>query len=128
MAKITPFEGLRPKKEFADKVATLPYDVVRVAEARQFRKDPFNFNHVTRAEIDLSENVDVHSQLVYDTAEENLDEMVDKKILVQDKDPYYYIYELTMDGRSQTGLVCGSSIDDYEKGIIKKHEFTRPEK
>jgi len=128
MAKIIPFEGLRPKKEFAEKVATLPYDVVSVAEARQFRKDPYNFYHVTRAEIDLSENVDVHSQLVYDTAEENLDEMVDKKILVQDKDPYYYIYELTMDGRSQTGLVCGSSIDDYEKGIIKKHEFTRPEK
>ncbi|MBS1688460.1 MAG: DUF1015 domain-containing protein [Bacteroidetes bacterium] len=128
MAKITPFEGLRPKKEFADKVATLPYDVVSVAEARQFRKDPYNFYHVTRAEIDLSENVDVHSQLVYDTAEENLDEMIDKKILVQDKDPYYYIYELTMDGRSQTGLVCGSSIDDYENGIIKKHEFTRPEK
>ncbi|MGN6567022.1 MAG: DUF1015 domain-containing protein [Flavipsychrobacter sp.] len=128
MAKITPFEGLRPKKEFADKVATLPYDVVSVAEARQFRKDPYNFYHVTRAEIDLSENVDVHSQLVYDRAEENLDEMIAQKILVQDKDPYYYIYELTMDGRSQTGLVCGSSIDDYEKGIIKKHEFTRPEK
>jgi len=128
MAKITPFEGLRPKKEFADQVATLPYDVVSVAEARQFKKDPYNFYHVTRAEIDLSENVDVHSQLVYDRAEENLDEMIDKKILVQDKDPYYYIYELTMDGRSQTGMVCGSSIEDYDKGIIKKHEFTRPEK
>jgi len=128
MAKITPFQGLRPQKEFADKVATLPYDVVSVAEAREFRKNPYNFYHVTRAEIDLSENVDVHSQQVYDRANENLESMIKDKILFQDQEPCYYIYELVMDGRSQTGLVCGSSIDDYWNGIIKKHEFTRPEK
>jgi len=128
MAKIRPFTGLRPRKDLAKQVATLPYDVVSVAEAREFRKDPYNFYHVTRSEIDLSENVDVHSILVYERAKENLDAMISERILIQDEEPCYYIYELTMNGRSQTGLVCGSSIDDYDHGIIKKHEFTRPEK
>ncbi|MCW3122155.1 MAG: hypothetical protein JWQ38_1647 [Flavipsychrobacter sp.] len=128
MAKIAPFKGLRPTQQLAAKVATLPYDVISVAEAREFRNDHFNFYHVTRSEIDLPENVDVHSQLVYEKAKENLDLFVQNKILVQDDEPSYYIYELIMDGRSQTGLVCGSSIDDYNNDIIKKHEFTRPEK
>ncbi|MCD6010445.1 MAG: hypothetical protein K0Q79_307 [Flavipsychrobacter sp.] len=128
MAKITPFKGLRPVKELAPEVATLPYDVVSVAEAREFRKYPHNFYHVTRSEIDLAENVDVHSSLVYERAKENLDCMIAERILVQDPEPCYYIYELVMDGRSQTGLVCGSSIEDYNNNIVKKHEFTRPEK
>jgi uncharacterized protein (DUF1015 family) len=128
MAKITPFKGLRPSKELAAQVATLPYDVVNVAEAREFRKNPYNFYHVTRAEIDLPDNIDVHGQQVYEKAKENLDQMIQDGILSQDTEPCYYISELIMDGRSQTGLVCGSSIDDYNNGIIKKHEFTRPEK
>ena len=128
MAKITPFKGLRPSAQLAPEVATLPYDVVSVAEAREFKKDPYNFYHVTRAEIDLPDNTDVHSQQVYDKAAENLQAMIENKILTQDKEPCYYIYELIMDGRSQTGLICGSSIDDYNIGIVKKHEFTRPEK
>jgi uncharacterized protein (DUF1015 family) len=128
MAKITPFRGLRPRKELAAEVATLPYDVVSVAEARAFKKDPYNFYHVTRSEIDMPENTDVHSSGVYEKAKETLDTLIMDKIMVQDKEPGYYIYELVMDGRSQTGLVCASSIDDYNNGIIKKHEFTRPEK
>jgi uncharacterized protein (DUF1015 family) len=128
MAKITPFEGLRPRKELAAEVATLPYDVVSVAEAREFRKEKYNFYHVTRSEIDMPESVDVHSSGVYEKAQENLQSFIKDKILVQDADPCYYIYELIMNGRSQTGLVCGSSVDDYNNGIIKKHEFTRPEK
>ena len=128
MANITPFRGLRPTRQLAAEVATLPYDVVNVAEAREFKKSPYNFYHVTRSEIDLPENVDVHSTQVYEKAKENLDEMVMEKIMVQDEEPCYYIYELVMDGRSQTGLVCGSSVDDYNNGIVKKHEFTRPEK
>ena len=128
MAKISPFKGLRPRKELAAEVATLPYDVVSVAEAREFRKDKYNFYHVTRSEIDLPENTDVHSNQVYDKAKECLESMIKDKVLIQDKEPCYYIYELIMNGRSQTGLVCGSSIDDYNQGIIKKHEFTRPEK
>ncbi len=128
MAKITPFRGLRPTKELAAEVATLPYDVVSVAEAREFKKYPNNFYHVTRSEIDLPDNADVHSQQVYERAKENLDAMMKDKVLIQDSEPCYYIYELVMEGRSQTGLVCGSSVDDYNSGIIKKHEFTRPEK
>lgn len=128
MAKITPFKGLRPKQELAARVATLPYDVVSVAEAKAFKNDPYNFYHVTRSEIDLSDGVDVHSQIVYDRAKETLDWMMAEHILVQDTDPCYYIYRQIMNGRSQTGLICGSSLDDYDNGIIKKHEFTRPEK
>lgn len=128
MAKITPFKGLRPRKDIAPKLATLPYDVVSVAEARAYKNEPYHFYHVTRSEIDLPEGTDVHSQAVYDKAKENLDQMVDEKILVQDSEPCYYIYKLVMNGREQTGLICGSSLDDYFNGVIKKHEFTRPEK
>lgn len=128
MARIIPFKGLRPPQELADKVATLPYDVCSVAEARQFKDNPYHFYHVTRSEIDLSPTVDVHSPAVYERAAENLGDMIAKGTLVQDKEPCYYIYRLVMNGREQTGLVCGSSIDDYNNGIIKKHEFTRPEK
>lgn len=128
MAKIIPFKGLRPVKDLAAQVATLPYDVCSVAEARKYKDDPYHFYHVTRSEIDLPENVDVHSQDVYDRAAENLADMIQKGILIQDDEPCYYLYRLIMDGREQTGLICGSSIEDYNKGIIKKHEFTRPEK
>ena len=102
--------------------------MVNVEEARQYKKDPYHFYHVTRSEIDLPENVDVHSMQVYEKAKENLDAFIHQKIMVQDKEPCYYIYELVMNGRSQTGLVCASSCDDYFNGVIKKHEFTRPEK
>jgi len=128
MAKIIPFKGLRPRPELAAQVATLPYDVCSVEEARQYKDDPYNFYHVTRSEIDLPKDIDVHSDAVYERAAENLNQMIKDGILVQDKEPCYYIYRLIMDGREQTGLLCGSSIDDYNKGIIKKHEFTRPEK
>ncbi|MGN6477793.1 MAG: DUF1015 domain-containing protein [Flavipsychrobacter sp.] len=128
MAKITPFKGLRPKKEIAPELATLPYDVVNVEEARAYKSNPYHFYHVTRAEIDLPSNVDVHSQQVYDKAKENLDWLVDNGYMFQDDEPCYYIYRLVMEGRAQTGIICGSSLDDYFNGIIKKHEFTRPEK
>jgi len=128
MANIIPFKGLRPKPALAAEVATLPYDVVNDKEVRAFKSQPNNFYHVTRSEIDLPEMVDVHSNIVYEKAKENLDCMINDGIMVEDDDPNYYIYELEMNGRAQTGLICGSSIDDYNNGIIKKHEFTRPEK
>ncbi|HEY9177141.1 MAG TPA: DUF1015 family protein [Flavipsychrobacter sp.] len=128
MAKITPFKGLRPVHELAQEVATLPYDVVNVEEARAYKDEPYHFYHVTRSEIDLPEGIDVHSQQVYDKAKENLDRMIEEGILVQDLEPCYYIYRLVMNGRAQTGLICGSSVEDYNNGIIKKHEFTRPVK
>lgn len=128
MAVIIPFRGLRPRRELASRVASLPYDVVSVAEAATVGSDPLSFFHVTRSEIDLPGIADVHSPEVYEKARQNLDQMVRDEILVQDAAPRYYIYELVMDGRAQTGLVCGSSIDDYDSGVLKRHEFTRPEK
>lgn len=128
MAKIIPFKGLRPNPDIAPQLATLPYDVVNVQEARAYASQPYHFYHVTRSEIDLPEDIDVHSEAVYLKAKENLDKLIADKLMQQDAKPCYYIYELVMNGRSQTGLVCGSSCEDYHNGVIKKHEFTRPEK
>ena len=129
MAKITPFQALRPTPQLASQVASRPYDVLNSHEAREEAADnPNSFLHITKSEIDLPLNIDTHSQEVYDKAKENLQSFIEKGILIQDDQPAYYIYQLIMNGRSQTGLVCGSSVDDYEKDIIKKHEFTRPDK
>ena len=128
MAKISPFKGLRPKQELAERVATLPYDVVNVEEARAYQGDPYHFYHVTRSEIDLPQGTDVHTQEVYNKAKENLDKMIADGVMVYDEQPCYYIYKLVMNGRAQTGLICGSSVEDYNNGIVKKHEFTRPVK
>jgi uncharacterized protein (DUF1015 family) len=129
MAIISAFRGLRPSKELASSVASLPYDVLNSAEARTLvEKNPYSFLHITKAEIDLPEGTDVHSEKVYHKAADNLFIFRDNKILVQESVPVYYIYELTMSGRKQTGLVCVSAVSDYENDIIKKHELTRPEK
>jgi len=128
MAQIIPFQGLRPLPQYAEQVASPPYDVCSVSEARQQASDPFHFFYITRSEIDLPDNTDVHSAAVYEKAKENLDAMIAAGVLKQDERDCYYIYRLVMQGREQTGLLCASSIDDYKNGIIKKHEFTRPEK
>ena len=129
MSTIVPFQALRPAPQFAGQVASKPYDVLNSHEAREEAADnPYSFLHITKSEIDMPLNVDIHSQEVYDKAKENLQSFIETGILIQENKPCYYIYQLVMDGRSQTGLVCGSSVDDYEKGIIKKHELTRPDK
>ncbi len=129
MITISPFAALRPEVEHAKEVASQPYDVMSTAEARaETLGNSKSFLHITRSEIDLPENIDVHSQTVYEKAKENLTAFISRNILFIENKPCYYIYELTMLGRTQTGLVCGSSVDDYENGLIKKHEFTRPEK
>jgi len=129
MAQIAPFNAIRPTPEMAPLVAAKPYDVLNSEEARKEVKDnPMSFLHVTKSEIDLPPDVHVYSRLVYDKAKENLDHMLQKGILLKEEKPCYYIYQLVMGKREQTGLVCVSSVDDYEKDIIKKHEFTRPEK
>jgi uncharacterized protein (DUF1015 family) len=84
--------------------------------------------HITKSEIDLPENTDIHSQEVYTSAKNNLAAFLQRNILFREEKRCYYIYKLVMNGKSQTGLVCASSVDDYENDIIKKHEFTRPEK
>ena len=129
MATIAPFKALRPQAQFAKQVAAPPYDVLNSKEAKiAARGNPNSFLHITKAEIDLPENIDTHSMAVYEKAKENLKAFCQREILFRENKPCYYIYQLVMNGRTQTGLVCGSSLDDYDKGIIKKHEFTRPEK
>ncbi|MBL7748198.1 MAG: DUF1015 domain-containing protein [Chitinophagaceae bacterium] len=129
MATIKPFSALRPQQELSQQVASKPYDVLNSEEARAEAKgNRFSFLRVTKSEIDLPPGVDIHSQEVYDKANENLKELIDNGILFKEEKPCYYIYQLVMNGRSQTGLVCGSSVKDYHDNIIKKHEFTRPEK
>jgi len=129
MAIIKPFRALRPHNEYAAQVASRPYDVLSSEEARKEAEgNLLSFLHVTKSEIDLPADIDIHTEEVYQKAKQNLDALVEKKILFQDEKPCYYIYELAWKGRTQTGLVCVSSVDDYFNDVIKKHEFTRPEK
>jgi uncharacterized protein (DUF1015 family) len=129
MAIIKPFKALRPKPELAKQVASSPYDVLNSEEAREEAKNnPDSFLHVTKSEIDLPVNTDTHSQAVYQKAKENLQQFIHDGILFAEEKPCYYIYQLVMNERSQTGLVCVSSVEDYFNDVIKKHEFTRPEK
>lgn len=129
MATIIPFTALRPQAQYAKQVASQPYDVLNSKEAKEVaRGNPASFLHITKAEIDLPEDIDIHSGKVYEKAKDNLHAFVQREILFRESKPCYYIYQLVMNGKSQTGLVCGSSVDDYENDIIKKHELTRPEK
>ncbi len=129
MITIAPFKALRPEAPLAKQVASRPYDVLNSKEAKvEAQGNPASFLHITKSEIDLPEDIDIHSQQVYDKAKENLDAFISRNILFRESKPCYYIYQLIMNGKSQTGLVCGSSVDDYENDLIKKHEFTRPEK
>ena len=129
MSIIKPFKALRPQAQFAKQVASRPYDVLNSAEAKiEAQGNNHSFLYITKSEISLPENVDIHSQAVYDAAKENLNAFIQRDVLFKENKECYYIYQLIMNGRSQTGLVAVSSIDDYENNIIKKHEFTRPEK
>lgn len=129
MAIIKPFKALRPHIEYAAQVASKPYDVLNSEEARKETEgNLLSFLHVTKSEIDLSPAIDIHSQEVYDKAKNNLQKYIKERVLFQDEKPCYYIYELQWKGRTQTGLVCVSSVQDYFNDVIKKHEFTRPEK
>ncbi|MFT3950090.1 MAG: DUF1015 family protein [Agriterribacter sp.] len=129
MANIAPFTALRPQAQFAKQVASPPYDVLNSKEAKsEARGNPYSFLHITKSEIDLPEGTDIHTKEVYEKAKDNLQAFIQREVLFTENKPCYYIYRLTMNGKSQTGLVCVSSVDDYENGIIKKHEFTRPEK
>jgi uncharacterized protein (DUF1015 family) len=129
MAIIKPFKALRPKQEISKQLASPPYDVLNSEEARVAAKDnPVSFLHITKSEIDLPPTIDTHSTGVYLKAKENLQQFITEGYLSKEEKPCYYIYQLIMNGRSQTGLVCVSSVEDYFKDVIKKHEFTRPEK
>ncbi len=129
MAVIKPFAGIRPCKEKADKIAALPYDVYNRQEAKEVvRKNPDSFLKIDRAETQFDDSVSTYDNRVYQKAHDILWDMVEKGDFITEENPCYYIYELTMEGRVQTGLVACASIDDYAEGIIKKHENTRAEK
>ncbi|MCR4832884.1 MAG: DUF1015 family protein [Butyrivibrio sp.] len=129
MAKVKPFKAYRPTKELISKVAALPYDVYSSAEAREIVKDnPLSFLNIDRAETQFPEGYDMYSKEVYEKARDLLWNEIEDGVFVQDTDEYFYIYEQTMNGRTQTGIVGLSSIDDYLSGVIKKHENTREDK
>ena len=126
MAFIKPFKCIRPAAEVADKVAALPYDVYNRSEACEVVKDnPLSFLNIDRAETQFDASVDTYADCVYEKARELLVTAIEKGVFVEDADEAYYIYELVMDGRAQTGIVACASIDDYINNRIKKHEKTR---
>ncbi|MCX6301995.1 MAG: DUF1015 family protein [Bacteroidia bacterium] len=129
MAIVKPFRGVRPPREIAKDLACLPYDVMNTEEARAMaRNKECSLLHITRAEIDLSPDIDTHTEEVYSKSMSNFSLWKKNGWLVQDDDPHFYIYAQTMSGRTQYGIVGCASVDDYLNGKIKKHELTRPDK
>ena len=129
MAEIRPFACLRPTEELASRVAALPYDVYNRQEAKEeVQREPLSFLKIDRAETNFDDSVDTYAPQVYQKAKELLQEDKQKGIYITDEDRSYYIYQLIMDGRPQTGLVACSSVDDYMNQVIKKHENTREDK
>lgn len=129
MAVVKPFRGLRPPKSIARDLTCLPYDVMNAGEALKMAEGrDCSLLHITRSEIDLSPDTDVHSEEVYKKSVSNFKLWRNKGWLVQDEEPYFYIYAQTMKGRTQYGIVGCASVEDYLNGVIKKHELTRPDK
>ena len=129
MAIVKPFRAIRPAKNYVDMVAELPYDVMNREEAKEMgEKNKYSFIHIDRAEIDLDDSVDEHDEAVYLKARENLNKFRDKNILIKEKKECIYIYREIMDGRAQTGIVACVSVDDNINGVIKIHEYTKPDK
>ncbi len=129
MAKVKPFRGLRPPKQFVEQVASKPYDVLSSEEARaEAEGNEKSLYHIIKPEIDFEPGTGEHEKKVYDKAVENFQKFQREGWLVQDEKEQYYLYAQTMDGRIQYGLVVGASVDDYLTGKIKKHELTRKEK
>ena len=129
MAVVKPFQCVRPNESVAHRVAALPYDVYNRAEAKaKCLEDELSFLRIDRPESQFPDDFDMYSQPVYDKAREMLNEQIGSGVYITDTDQCYYIYELIMNGRHQTGIVACASIDDYLNGVIKKHENTREEK
>lgn len=129
MAVVRPFNAIRPGKGLADQVAALPYDVYSREEAcKAVEGKPLSFLNIDRAETQFGSEVDTYADCVYDKARALLDARIGDGTYVTEEAPCYYLYELVMNGRSQTGIVGCCSIDDYQNGVIKKHENTRADK
>lgn len=129
MADVKPFRAIRPAKGLEEHIAALPYDVYDTEEARrETEREPLSFLRVDRAETQFSEAVDAYADCVYEKAHDLLWEMVGNGQLVEECEECYYVYELVMDGRPQTGIAACASVDDYQNRVIKKHENTRKDK
>ena len=129
MAEIKPFFCIRPSQELASRVAALPYDVYNRKEAcEEVKKEPLSFLAIDRAETQFDESVGTYEEKVYQKAKELLEERIQSGVFVEEEKECYFLYQLTMNGRSQTGLVACASIDDYQNQVIKKHENTRADK
>lgn len=129
MAEIRPFRAYRPKKGLEQRIAALPYDVYNREEAKaEVKKEPLSFLAVDRAETQFDDSVDVYADCVYEKAREMLWKRIEEGSFEQEETPVYYIYELVMDGRAQTGITACASVDDYLNQVIKKHENTRADK
>ena len=129
MAIVKPFVCIRPVEALAAQVAALPYDVYNRKEAREAVKNhPLSFLNMDRPETQFPDDTDMYDPKVYEKAKELLKARLADHTYLTDEDQSYYLYQLTMDGRSQTGIVACCSIDDYVSGVIKKHENTREEK
>ena len=129
MVTVRPFKGLRPRKELAARVAAPPYDVLSSEEAREMAKNnPYSFLHVNKPEIDLEPGIDLYDPRVYRKGAENLKRLIQEGVMVQDQEPRFYVYQQVMGRHRQVGLVACASVEEYETGLIKKHEHTRPEK
>ncbi len=129
MTRVRPFVCIRPEKAVVSRVAALPYDVYSRKEAKEAaKKEPLSFLNIDRPETQFADEYDMYADEVYQKAKDMLQEQIKEGVYLRDENAAYYIYRLVMDGRSQTGLVACSSVDDYVDGIIKKHENTREEK
>ncbi len=129
MATVKPFVAVRPREDVASKVAALPYDVYNRQEAKEAAgREPLSFLNIDRAETQFSDDVDTYDPKVYGKARELYEARKAEGVYVTDGERCYYIYQLTMDGREQTGIVACASVDDYLNSVIKKHENTREEK
>lgn len=129
MSDIKPFRGYIPNPEYASKVASLPYDVLSVSEAKKMVKDnPISFLRVEKSEIDFPDSTDSKSEEVFKKGAKNLQKLIDDKMLIRSETPCFYVYRQIMGKIVQTGLVAGASVSEYNKGLIKKHELTRKDK
>ncbi|MFP4522740.1 MAG: DUF1015 domain-containing protein [Fibrobacterota bacterium] len=129
MSEIKPFRALRPPRDMAAEVSSLPYDVMNSEEAAKMASDnPASFLHVIKPEIDLPSDEDHYSSKVYSKGKENLENFKTEGYLRKDEKESFYVYRQVMKGRAQTGIFFCASVDEYQNGLIKKHELTREEK
>ena len=129
MSKIVPFRGVRPRNDLAEEVIAPPYDVLSESEAREIAQaQPNSFIRVTRSEVDLPIGSDPHSKNAYLGAKAQLHQFIHDQVLIQDDQPSYYLYVQKWKGRTQQGLMALCDTGEYDQGLIKKHELTRPDK